>query len=120
MEGFANLPSGVTAQCVNTFSFTSNAGEYVQCKLPINGPYSGGFNLESRADVSKWSTCGRSTEILNMNTYCNIRPTKLESIIAVSELLYNQRINDSNYIQVDQVTGKLSAKFKVDWRKCTE
>ncbi|KAJ6443788.1 het-s domain-containingprotein [Purpureocillium lavendulum] len=101
MIGFAEIPAGVKGQCTNTFSFTGNGAEHVDYKIALNGHYSGTFDLQSRPGIFSWSPCGGSTAILNMNTACNITPTKLPALIAV-----------------DHISGKLTVKFAVDWRPC--
>ena len=84
MIGFAEIPSGVHGQCINTYSFTGNGAEHVDYKLPLDGPYSGNFDLQSQPGIASFSPCGGSTAILNMNTACNITPTNQPALIAVS------------------------------------
>lgn len=84
MIGFAEIPSGVNGRCINTYSFTGGGAEYVDYNIPLKGPYSGRFDLRSTPGIYSWSPCGGSTAILNMNTACNITPTKLPALIAVS------------------------------------
>lgn len=82
--GFAELPVGVRGQCTNTFSFTGNGAEHVDYSIKLAGKYSGPFDLQSRPGLYSWSPCIGSTAILNMNTACNITPTHLPALIAVS------------------------------------
>lgn len=88
MIGFAEIPSGVHGQCINTYSFTGRGAEHVDYKLPLKGPYSGRFDLRSTPGIYSWSPCDGSTAILNMNTACNITPTRLPALIAVSDNSY--------------------------------
>ncbi|KAM4063638.1 hypothetical protein HRG_006773 [Hirsutella rhossiliensis] len=101
MIGFAEIPAGVRGQCINTFSFTGNGAEHVDYAIKLAGKYSGRFDLQSRPGLYSWSPCGGSTAILNMNTACNISPTDLPALIAV-----------------DHISGKLTVKFAVEWRRC--
>ncbi|KAK2601871.1 hypothetical protein QQS21_004557 [Conoideocrella luteorostrata] len=103
MIGFAEIPSGVNGQCINTYSFTGNGAEHVDYKLPLKGPYSGNFDLVSHPGIYSWSPCGGSTAILNMNTACNISPTSKPALIAV-----------------DHISGKLTVKIAVEWRSCAK
>ncbi|CEJ80890.1 Putative Secreted protein [[Torrubiella] hemipterigena] len=84
MIGFAEIPKGAKGQCTNTFSFTGNAADQVNYALSLPGHYSGNFDLQSHPSITSWSACGGSTAILNMNTACNISPTNLPALIAVS------------------------------------
>ncbi|KAG6040279.1 hypothetical protein E4U41_001066 [Claviceps citrina] len=101
MIGFAEIPQGAHGQCTNTFSFTGNGAEHVDYRVKLPGKYSGNFDLQSRPGIFSWSKCGGSTAILNMNTACNISPTHLPALIAV-----------------DHISGKLTVKFAVQWRRC--
>lgn len=84
MVGFAEIPAGAKGQCTNTFSFTGNGAEHVDYSIKLPGKYSGNFDLRSHPGIMSWSPCGGSTAILNMNTACNISPTHLPALIAVS------------------------------------
>lgn len=86
MIGFAEIPTGARGQCSNTFSFTGNPGNQVTYAINLNGKFSGDFDLHSNPGIESWSPCGGSTAILNMNTACNISPTHLPALIAVSPL----------------------------------
>ncbi|ATY67166.1 secreted protein [Cordyceps militaris] len=101
MYGFAEIPAKVNGACVNTYSFTGGGSEHVDFKLPLNGPYSGNFDLHSNPGISSFSPCGGSTAILNMNTACSITPTTLPALIAV-----------------DHISGVLTVKFHLEWRPC--
>lgn len=83
MIGWAEIPAGAKGQCTNTFSFTGTPG-LVNYALNIPGSYTGNFDLQSHPSITSWSPCGGSTAILNMNTACNISPTHLPALIAVS------------------------------------
>ncbi|KAG6005652.1 hypothetical protein E4U21_007768 [Claviceps maximensis] len=107
MIGFAEIPKGALGQCTNTFSFTGSAAEHVDYAIKLPGKYSGNFDLQSRPGIFSWSKCGGSTAILNMNTACNISPTHLPALIAV---LRSKK--------VDHISGKLTVKFAVQWRRC--
>lgn len=85
MYGYAEIPAKVNGKCVNTYSFTGGGSDHVDFTLPLNGPYSGNFDLHSNPGISSYSPCGGSTAILNMNTACAITPTSLPALIAVSE-----------------------------------
>lgn len=84
MIGFAEIPKGAKGQCTNTFSFTGNGGQHVDYGISLVGHYSGNFDLQTHTGIDSWSPCGGSTAILNMNTACNISPTHLPALIAVS------------------------------------
>jgi len=86
MIGFAEIPAGARGQCSNTFSFTGNPNNKVTFALNLNGKFSGDFDLHSNPGIESWSPCGGSTAILNMNTACNLSPTHLPALIAVSPL----------------------------------
>ncbi|TQV90833.1 hypothetical protein V2A60_002514 [Cordyceps javanica] len=101
MYGYAEIPAKVNGQCTNTYSFTGGGTEHVDFKLPLNGPYSGNFDLHSNPGISSYSPCGGSTAILNMNTACAISPTHLPALIAV-----------------DHISGVLTVKFHLEWRPC--
>lgn len=83
MIGFAEIPKGARGQCTNTFTFTGSP-QRVDYGLTLPGHYSGDFDLKTRTGIESWSPCGGSTAILNMNTACNISPTNLPALIAVS------------------------------------
>ncbi|KAJ3495711.1 hypothetical protein NLG97_g3199 [Lecanicillium saksenae] len=102
MYGYAEIPAKVKGQCMNTYSFTGGGSDHVDFKLPLNGPYSGNFDLHSNPGISSYSPCGGSTAILNMNTACAISPTNLPALIAV-----------------DHISGVLTVKFHLEWRPCS-
>lgn len=90
MIGFAEIPQGAKGGCTNRFFFTGNAANYVDYSIKLPGKYSGAFDLQSHPGISSWSPCGGSTAILNMNTACNISPTHLPALIAVSHDSYRK------------------------------
>jgi hypothetical protein len=83
MKGFREIPSGAKGECKNVFSFTGFPGSATYT-LGLPGPSSGLFNLKSSPGIESWSPCGGQTAILNMNTQCNLHPTNLPALIAVS------------------------------------
>lgn len=85
MIGFADIPPGAYGQCTNTFSFTGSGAQHVDYSISLAANYSGNFDLQSEPGVRSWSPCGDRTAILNMNTACNISPTHLPALIAVSD-----------------------------------
>lgn len=85
MIGFAQIPKGARGQCTNTFSFTGTPGQ-VSSAINLKGQYSGNFDLQSNTGIESWSPCGGSTAILNMNTACDLSPTNLPALIAVSRV----------------------------------
>jgi len=100
MKGFRQIPSGVTGECKNIFSFTGSPLSATY-RLPLPGPSSGNFDLKTSPGIASWSPCGGQTAILSMNTQCSIAPTNLPALIAV-----------------DSIGGKLTVKFAVSWRNC--
>jgi hypothetical protein len=83
MSGFAQIPKGARGLCTNTFDFTGIQGQsYYSLALP--GPIEGPYTLSANPDVVSWSPCGGTTAIMNMNTQCNISPTREQALIAVS------------------------------------
>jgi hypothetical protein len=82
MSGFAEIPAGVRGQCTNTFDFTGISGQS-SYSVELKGEVEGPFTLKADPDVVSWSPCGGTTAIMNMNTQCNIFPTKEEALIAV-------------------------------------
>ncbi|KAK3368311.1 hypothetical protein B0H63DRAFT_441561 [Podospora didyma] len=100
MIGFAQIPKGSKGLCTNTFDFTGVSGQsYYQVKL--EGEMEGPFKLHSDVDSTSWSQCGGTTAIMNMNTQCNISPTKQQALIAV-----------------DRISGKVTVNVSVAWKKC--
>lgn len=83
MKGFAEIPKKGQGRCDNTFYFTGERDK-INYSLKLHGGHSGPFDLETTTGVSAWSPCGGSTAILNMNTQCNLSPTHLPALIAVS------------------------------------
>jgi hypothetical protein len=82
MAGFAQVPKGSRGLCTNTFDFTGIQGQsYYSVALP--GPREGPFTLSADPDVVSWSPCGGTSAIMNMNTQCNISPTRDQALIAV-------------------------------------
>lgn len=82
MSGFAQIPQGSKGLCTNTFDFTGIQGQsYYSLALP--GPKEGPFTLKASPDIVSWSPCGGTTAIMNMNSQCNISPTKDQALIAV-------------------------------------
>ncbi|SPQ25177.1 94a65b75-b1ab-4ae3-ab69-f745b02cc79c [Thermothielavioides terrestris] len=100
MSGFAEIPAGVRGQCTNTFDFTGISGQS-SYSVELKGEVEGPFTLKADPDVVSWSPCGGTTAIMNMNTQCNIFPTKEEALIAV-----------------DRISGKITVNISLDWRKC--
>jgi hypothetical protein len=85
MSGFAQIPSGARGLCTNTFDFTGIQGQsYYSLSLP--GAREGPFTLKANPDIVSWSPCGGTAAIMNMNTQCNISPTREQALIAVSFL----------------------------------
>lgn len=83
MMGFAQIPEGSHGLCTNSFDFTGVTGQsYFSVKL--DGEREGPFTLHADVDEASWSPCGGTTAIMNMNTQCNISPTKQAALIAVS------------------------------------
>ncbi|AEO60608.1 hypothetical protein MYCTH_2069031 [Thermothelomyces thermophilus ATCC 42464] len=83
MSGFAQIPAGSRGLCTNTFDFTGISGQsYYSIALP--GEREGPFTLSADPDVVSWSPCGVTTAILNMNTQCNISPTRDPALIAIT------------------------------------
>jgi hypothetical protein len=81
MRGFAQVPKGSRGLCTNTFDFTGIQGQsYYSLALP--GPREGPFTLSADPDVVSWSPCGGTSAIMNMNTQCNISPTRDQALIA--------------------------------------
>ncbi|AEO70839.1 uncharacterized protein THITE_122459 [Thermothielavioides terrestris NRRL 8126] len=93
MSGFAEIPAGVRGQCTNTFDFTGISGQS-SYSVELKGEVEGPFTLKADPDVVSWSPCGGTTAIMNMNTQCNIFPTKEEALIAIT------------------------VNISLDWRKC--
>ena len=90
MNGFAQIPKGVTGTCDNVFNFSQDPGNRVTHSISLKGPYNGNFDLVTKPGIRSWSPCGGSTAILNMNTQCAINPTNKEALIAVRFLPYLQ------------------------------
>lgn len=86
MSGFAQIPEGSKGLCTNTFDFTGISGKTTY-ELELVGEIEGAFTLSADPDVVSWSPCGGTTAIMNMNTQCNISPTKDAALIAVSSTL---------------------------------
>lgn len=82
MSGFAQIPAGSRGLCLNTFDFTGIQGQS-SYSLALKGEIEGPFTLKADPDVVSWSPCGGTTAIMNMNTACNISPTKQDALIAV-------------------------------------
>jgi hypothetical protein len=85
MKGFAQIPAGARGLCTNTFDFTGVPGSSVY-SLSLPGEREGPFTLTADPDVVSWSPCGGTTSIMNMNTQCNISPTRSQALIAVSTI----------------------------------
>jgi hypothetical protein len=83
MSGFAQIPEGSKGLCTNTFDFTGVQGK-TSYSLALPGEREGPFTLSANPDVVSWSPCGGTTAIMNMNTQCNISPTRQPALIAVS------------------------------------
>ncbi|RDA86884.1 hypothetical protein CP532_1382 [Ophiocordyceps camponoti-leonardi (nom. inval.)] len=101
MFGFAEIPSGARAQCINTFSFTGTGSDHVDSTINLKGKFSGNFDLQSRTGLATYSPCGTGSAIMNVNTACNISPTHLPALISV-----------------DHLSGQLKLKFAIAWRTC--
>jgi len=82
-RGFAQIPQGSRGLCSNTFDFTGTS-EQSTYSISLIGPREGPFSLTADPDVTSWSPCGGTTAIMNMNTQCNISPTRSPALIAVS------------------------------------
>jgi len=100
MKGFAQLPKGSRGTCSNTFDFTGVPGSSV-FSISLVGEKEGPFTLKSDPDLVSWSPCGGSSNILNLNSQCNISPTQQQALIAV-----------------DRISGKVTVNVSLDWRKC--
>ncbi|PHH75172.1 hypothetical protein CDD80_2584 [Ophiocordyceps camponoti-rufipedis] len=101
MAGYAAIPYGSSGQCVNSFSFAGSGSARTDYIVKMEGPLNGRFDLESTSGFSAWSTCGKSSSILNLNTACSIDAT-----------------DDKAYIAVDEVSGRLTVKCGIEWRRC--
>ncbi|KAF4582120.1 secreted protein [Ophiocordyceps camponoti-floridani] len=101
MAGYAAIPWGSSGQCVNSFSFAGNGADRIDYIVKFRGPLNGRFDLESTSGLSAWSSCGKSSSILNLNTACNIDQTDYKA-----------------YIAVDEVSGKMTVKCGIEWRRC--
>ncbi|PFH57118.1 hypothetical protein XA68_15493 [Ophiocordyceps unilateralis] len=101
MSGFASIPHNVGGQCVNTFSFAGNGDSRIDYTVTFFGKLHGTFDLRSSPGLSSWSSCGRSSSILNLNTACELEDTNQRALIAV-----------------DEVSGKLTVKCALQWRRC--
>ncbi|KAL2126986.1 hypothetical protein VTI74DRAFT_11502 [Chaetomium olivicolor] len=93
-------PLGRRGLCTNTFDFTGIQGQSAYL-LTLAGPREGPFTLKADPDVVSWSPCGGTAAIMNMNTQCNISPTREQALIAV-----------------DRISGKITVNVSLDWRKC--
>ncbi|KAK3307557.1 uncharacterized protein B0T15DRAFT_394677 [Chaetomium strumarium] len=93
MSGFAQIPQGSKGLCTNTFDFTGVQGK-TSYSLALPGEREGPFTLSANPDVVSWSPCGGTTAIMNMNTQCNISPTRQPALIA------------------------LTVNISLDWQKC--
>jgi hypothetical protein len=125
MSGFAQIPGGSRGLCTNTFDFTGIQGQsYYSLALP--GPREGPFTLKADPDVVSWSPCGGTAAIMNMNTQCNISPTREQALIAVCPFAHpdcgkNVTVADADACggkQVDRISGKITVNVSLDWRKC--
>ena len=85
MMGFAQIPKNARGLCTNTFDFTGVSGQTI-FSTELKGQREGPFTLHSDADATSWSPCGGTTAIMNMNTQCNISPTREQALIAVCRL----------------------------------
>ncbi|EGS17713.1 uncharacterized protein CTHT_0070550 [Thermochaetoides thermophila DSM 1495] len=99
-RGFAQIPQGSRGLCSNTFDFTGTS-EQSTYSISLIGPREGPFSLTADPDVTSWSPCGGTTAIMNMNTQCNISPTRSPALIAV-----------------DRISGKITVNVSLAWRKC--
>lgn len=99
-SGFAQIPAGAKGLCTNTFDFTGIQGQSAYA-LSLPGAREGPFTLKADPDVVSWSPCGGTAAIMNMNTQCNISPTREQALIAV-----------------DRISGKITVNVSLDWRKC--
>lgn len=78
---------------------------------------------------------GGTTAIMNMNTQCNISPTREQALIAVwpffcpEPSLSSSRDSECSVRnaddgsplskqQVDRISGKITVNVSLDWRKC--
>jgi hypothetical protein len=100
MRGFAQIPAGARGVCTNTFDFTGIQGQ-VNYAISLVGEREGPFDLKADPDIISWSPCGGSTAIMNMNTQCNISPTRQQALIAV-----------------DRISGKITVNIALQWRQC--
>lgn len=82
MSGFAQIPKGSRGLCTNTFDFTGIQGQSYY-SVALAGEREGPFTLSADPDVVSWSPCGGTSAIMNMNTQCNISPTREAALIAV-------------------------------------
>ena len=88
MSGFAQIPKGSRGLCTNTFDFTGIQGQSYY-SVALAGEREGPFTLSADPDVVSWSPCGGTSAIMNMNTQCNISPTREAALIAVRLLLFS-------------------------------
>jgi len=100
MRGFAQIPRGSRGTCSNTFDFTGVPGQTV-FSISLVGEKEGPFSLKADPDLVSWSPCGGTSNILNLNSQCNISPTQSQALIAV-----------------DRISGKITVNVSLDWRKC--
>jgi hypothetical protein len=126
MSGFAQIPKGSRGLCTNTFDFTGIQGQSYY-SIALAGEREGPFTLKANPDVVSWSPCGGTAAIMNMNTQCNISPTREAALIAVCVPFSSPPSSSpkraladwcSSPEQVDRISGKITVNVSLDWRKC--
>ena len=119
MSGFAQIPKGSRGLCTNTFDFTGIQGQSYY-SIALAGEREGPFTLKANPDVVSWSPCGGTAAIMNMNTQCNISPTREAALIAVCVPFSspNRALAEWCSQQVDRISGKITVNVSLDWRKC--
>ncbi|KAK4184381.1 secreted protein [Podospora australis] len=82
LRGYAQLPSGASGQCSSTFDFTGASGSSTYT-TDLDGPRQGSFEVTASANAQRWSSCGGTTAIMNVNTQCSISPTSQNAQITI-------------------------------------
>jgi len=102
-NGYADLPSGVQGQQESTYAFPLFDPHTVTLRTNISGPFVDNYQRTDVLGLASlvWSPCGVSAP-MNIRTQVALTGKK-----------------DPAAMTLDQILGKVSHKYKLQWRECT-
>jgi hypothetical protein len=100
-RGFADLPSGVTAEIATGFRLESQSAP-VYTHASLVGPMADNYSTRSTFFLTRWSRCGATTSQLVVETSLRLKPEPTLPAL----------------VSVDSTDGVFRHQVGLSWRKC--